>query len=195
MFSSTQSWILWCNVQDCGDVTWTALTTSLATILNVSMRRRRAIISQTLNWIRLLQSRDVRPYYDDVEQIGLQANRPIDRGIILDMGPTLMRYIGKRSLVLRELGLRTSTIEGYYFGGGASLLNHACWKCANVIIDYEHGEVETTENIVEGQGLRVVYSDDDSTLLHDYAIVCHCTLVQGEMISKNISSALTNKPI
>ena len=83
---------------------------------------------------------------------------------------------------MRELGLRTSTIDGDYFGGGASLLNHACCKCANVIIAYEHGEVETTENIIEGQALRVVYNDDDGTLLHDYAILCHCKLVQGEMI-------------
>ena len=186
-FSSIQSWIIWCNVEDCGDLTWRALTTSLAQTLNVSMRRRRAILSQTFNWIQLLQSRDVRPYYDDVEQIGLKANRAIDRGILLDTGPTLMRYIGNRSMVLRELGLRTSTVDGYYFGSGASLLNHACCKCANVIIDYEHGEVEATKNILEGQALRVVYNQDNGTLLHDYAIVCHCTIMQGDVIYKKYS--------
>ena len=178
-FASVESWIAWCSIRDSGNLSWNLIASSLTDIFNVPARRRRRVLTLTFNWIQVLQSRDVRPYYSDTEHVGLVANRALNRGIVVDTGGSVMKFIGSRSLVLRQHGLRTSTIAGYYFGGGASLLNHACSDCANVIVDYDYGEVETVRNVLEGEPLRVVYNDDDSTLLRDYGIVCHCKVKEG----------------
>ena len=180
-FTSVQSWTVWCSVGNSNELSWRYITSCFAEVLKVPTRHQRGMLSQTFKWIQLLQSSDVRPYYSETEQVGLEANRTLNRGIIVDTGDMFTKFIGSRSLVLKQHGLRTSTIGGYYFGGGASLINHGCSKCANVIIDYKYGEVEIVENVLEGEPLYVVYDDDDNALFRDYGILCHCTLDEGEM--------------
>ena len=177
-FTSVQSWTVWCSVGNSNELSWRYITSCFAEVLKVPQDIN--VKCYRIQWIQLLQS-DVRPYYSETEQVGLEANRTLKRGSIVDTGDMFTIFIGSRSLVLRQLGLRTSTIGGCYFGGGASLINHGCSKCANVIIDYKYGEVEIVENVLEGEPLYVVYDDDDNALFRDYGILCHCTLDEGEM--------------
>ena len=110
---------------------------------------------QLWKWVLFLQSNDVKPYFCDKEQLGIVAKRLIADGATIDCGPSVRAWIGSRDRVAVKQSARWSTLENEYFGGGPSLLNHACDVHANAFIEYENlDEVVSLETIMPNTHLR-----------------------------------------
>ena len=144
----------------------------LPTIFNNSEQMVKAVHRQFFRWITLLQSKDVEVYFDRVEQVGLISIRFLQRENEIDCGQSVLKHIGARSRQIYDHGVRWSTLENSYFGGGPSLINHACREHANVEVDYSDGTVIAIANILCGEALRADYGEDVSILLHTRGVKC-----------------------
>ena len=138
--------------------------TSISYHMRATLRLNRSDMSvgmrQLWKWVMFLQSKDVEPYFCDIEQLGLCARRYIADGATIDCGPSVRAWIGNRSRAIVGEGARWSTLENVYFGGGPSLINHACHVHANAFIEYEHSdEVVSLEIIMPNTPIRIVYDD------------------------------------
>ena len=144
----------------------------LWTIFKNNERMIKAVHRQVFRWITLLQSKDVEVYFDHVEQVGLRSIRSLQREEEIDCGQSVLIHIGARSRRIYDLGVRWSTLENSYFGGGPSLINHACRDHANVEIDYFDGTVIAIDNILCGDALRADYGEDVGILFHTRGVKC-----------------------
>ena len=124
-------------------------------------------------WVSLLTSSDVKVYYDDREQIGLKSTKKFKDQDEVDCGNLKTSRIGKRSRKIFDKGVRWSTMDNYYIGGGPSLLNHACSMHANVMIDYDAGVVVAIKTIVSDEKLRVDYGEDENVLIETRGVKCN----------------------
>ena len=91
----------------------------------------------------------------------------------VDCGNLKTSRIGKRSRKIFDKGVRWSTMDNYYIGGGPSLLNHACSMHANVMIDYDAGVVVAIKTIVSDEKLRVDYGEDENVLIETRGVKCN----------------------
>ena len=156
---SLARWITWCGSAEACSADQCILGHLRHTLCSDTAQFRKGL-SLLWKWIQLLQSNDVTPYHCEHEQIGLMAKRFIRNGEAIDCGPSFTRRIGARSRDSVPLGVRWSTTEGYYLGGGPSLLNHACIQHANALIEYDHDDVVLAiEDIDMSSPIRIVYDD------------------------------------
>ena len=156
---SLARWITWCGSAEAYSTDQCILGHLRHTLCSDTAQFRKGL-SLLWKWIQLLQSNDVTPYHYEHEQIGLMAKRFIRNGEAIDCGPSFTRRIGARSRDSVPLGVRWSTTEGYYLGGGPSLLNHACIQHANALIEYDHDDVVLAiEDIDMSSPIRIVYDD------------------------------------
>ena len=127
----------------------------------------------TFTWLSFIKSRDVYAYYDENEQIGLKSYKHFRDQDEIDCGTFSLTFIGKRCRRIERDGVRWSTLEDSYFGGGPSLLNHACQRHANVYIEYDNGYVIAMKAIQPYDILRVNYEEDSEVLRITRGVICH----------------------
>jgi hypothetical protein len=128
---------------------------------------------KTVTWLSFIQSQDVYAYYDNQEQIVLRSNKCFHDQDEVDCGNFSLTFIGKRSRRIEADGVRWSTLEDSYFGGGPSLLNHACKRHANVFIEYDNGIVIAMKEIKPHDVLRANYEEDSEVLRTTRGVICH----------------------
>ena len=127
----------------------------------------------SFTWLSFIQSQDVCTYYDNHEQIGLRSNKHFEDQDEIDCGNFSLTFIGHRSRKIENAGVRWSTLEDSYFGGGPSLLNHACKRHANVFIEYDNGIVIAMKRIKPFDILRANYEEDSEVLRTTRGVICH----------------------
>ena len=165
------NWVSWCTTQELSSST-PCILRHLRQILCLNTSNYNVILGVLWKWVQLLQSNDVMPYYCEHEQVGLMTTRVIRNGEAIDCGPSFTRRIGIRSRDSVPFGVRWSTTEGRYLGGGPSLLNHACVRHANALIEYDNGNIVLAiEDIEIFTPVRIVY-DDCLPLFETRRIVC-----------------------
>ena len=130
----------------------------------------------SFTWLSFIKSRHVYAYYDNKEQIGLKSSKHFRDQDEIDCGSFSLTFIGKRSRRIENEGVRWSTTEDHYFGGGPSLLNHACQRHANVFIEYDNGNVIAMKAIKPHDVLRVNYEEDSEVLRSTRGVICHACL-------------------
>ena len=167
VFTDARSWKRWISC----DEGWSTIMSMLASITCVSPPTVPRLMFQ---WIQFFQSLDVYVYLCCSEDLGLKGRHPLIPGTVIDCGPMFKSRFLNRDQEIAVRGLRYSTAEGLYIGGGPSLINHGCSECANVIIDYETGEVEVIQFIEANMPIRVSYNDDSEQLRQSFGIVCVC---------------------
>ena len=133
----------------------------------------RLFVKKTFIWITLLTSSDVAVYFDDREQIGILSKRNFKCQQEIDCGRSSNTFIGLRSHAIEDVGVRWSTLENSYFGGGPSLINHACSLHANVMIDYSSGIVVSLNAIKCEEVLRADYGEDPNLLSLTRHVQCN----------------------
>ena len=149
------------------------IMTALQLTVDLDGAHVRKAMRQLWKWVLFLQSKDTRPYFCDTEQLGILSTRLIADGATIDCGPSLRAWIGGRARDDVKTGARWSTLENEYFGGGPSLLNHACVAHANAFIEYDHeDEVVSLEQIWPDVSIRIVY-DDCQSLYNSRHISCN----------------------
>jgi len=181
VFTYVRSWKRWIS-RDGG---WSAIMSMLASIPCVSPP---AVPRLIFEWVQFFQSLDVYVYLCISEDLGLKARHPLIPGVVIDCGPMFKSRFPNRDQEIAVRGLRYSTSEGLYIGGGPSLINHGCSECANVVIDYETGEIEVIRFIEADMPIRVSYNDDSEQLRQSFGIVCVCarTLQDHDLLSFKI---------
>ena len=112
------------------------------------------------------------------EQVGIKSKRAFKVEDEIDCGQSMIVFIGDRSRHVHKIGVRWSTLRDEYFGGGPSLINHACRAHANVLIDYTNGIVVASRDIEAGDTLRVDYVEDPKILLETRGVICHECLLK-----------------
>ena len=144
----------------------------LDTVFNFNNKIITGIHRQVFRWMSLLQSRDVTVYFDEVEHVGLRSVRFLKREGEIECGKSVRSRVGSRSRQIYGQGVRWSTLENVYFGGGPSLINHACSEHANVMIDYTDGTVLALVDISPGEALRANYEEDVDILYNTRGVRC-----------------------
>ena len=129
-------------------------------------------------WVMFALSKDIQVYFDEREQVGIKSNRAFKVEDEIDCGESMIVFIGDRSRHVHKIGVRWSTLLDEYFGGGPSLINHACRAHANVLIDYTNGIVVASRDIEAGDTLRVDYVEDAKILLETRGVICHECLLK-----------------
>ena len=128
-------------------------------------------------WVLFALSKDITAYFDKREQVGIKSNRAFNMEEEIDCGQSMNVFIGDRSRHVYEMGVRWSTLQDYYFGGGPSLINHACCVHANVFIDYTNGVVVASRDIEAGDALRADYVEAAEILLETRGVKCSECLI------------------
>ena len=101
-------------------------------------------IKHILLWIRLLQDSAVACYWDAVEQIGVHLNcKSLLQGDSIACLAPLCISVNALSVSLqaKAFGRFSFTSSNEYLAGPASLINHACKRHSNVVVDYNDLEV------------------------------------------------------
>ena len=117
-------------------------------------------------WVSFLRQDDVRPYWCEVERVGLMSRTEIDAAEPFKSITGFMKSLPKA--LQEELapipGRRMSRTTDKYVGGPLSLVNHACKHHANCHLNHHTCALEAEEHIGPGQKLRYVYNSSEEEL-------------------------------
>ena len=144
------------------------------------------VIDCLIPWIRLIRSKQLKPYWDVQEGIGLKLSIPsVFQSHLFKVLKPMFKLLNAMSLwtQLRK-DQRFSLFEGnFYLAGPAGLINHACSKHSNVNLDCHLMEVRCNAlTISSGEPLRMTYASE-SELLEHRGFTCNmCRLVCSNVI-------------
>ena len=116
-------------------------------------------IKHLLVWIHFLHDSTVGCYWDNVEQIGvhLACNLLLQGDSIACLEPLYMSVNALSvSLQAKAFGRFSFTSSNEYLAGPASLINHACTRHSNVVVD--HNDREVVINVPRIHNLDRLYS-------------------------------------
>ena len=101
-------------------------------------------IKYLVPWFNFLHSSTVQSYWDDTEQIGVLLNcKFLMQGDSIECLTPIYHSINAASIGRQALstGRFSFTSQNDYLAGPASLINHACSRHSNVIVDHKAQEV------------------------------------------------------
>ena len=125
-------------------------------------------------WYNFLNQQHFRPYWDDVEGVGIQVMRdfypPHDlrllHGFTVPL-PALVQQLPPPKLI------RDSRTKDVYLGGPISLANHACSKHSNCVLNLNDGvRLGADIFIMSGQRVYICYSSDEEEIARTRGFRC-----------------------
>jgi len=117
-------------------------------------------------WYKFLNQKHFRPYWDDVEGVGVSVMRdffpPYDLRLLDGFSVPLPDSI--QQLVPPPM-IRDSRTKDLYLGGPLSLVNHACSRHSNCVLNLK-GAVRLSVDtfIMSGQRLYMCYNSDEDEM-------------------------------
>ena len=132
------------------------------------------IFNAVFVWYNFLNQQHFRPYWDDVEGVGIQVMRdfypPHDlrllHGFTVPL-PALVKQLPPPKLI------RDSRTKDVYLGGPISLANHACSKHSNCVLNLNDGvRLGADIFIMSGQRVYICYSSDEEEIARTRGFRC-----------------------
>ena len=117
-------------------------------------------------WYKFLNQKHFRPYWDDVEGVGVSVMRdffpPYDLRQLDGFSVPLPDSIQQ---LLPPLMIRDSRTKDLYLGGPLSLVNHACSRHSNCVLNLKGGvRLSVDTFIMSGQRLYMCYNSDEEEM-------------------------------
>ena len=139
-----------------------------------------ALIKHLIPWIDFLLSPTVVSYWDETEQIGVQLNcKFLMQADSIQCLKPIYHVVNSASTSLQALssGRFSFTSHNHYLAGPASLINHACSRHSNVIVDHKIQEcVINVPRLHHAQRLYSTYNTEPE-LLKSRGFQCFCGFV------------------
>ena len=135
-------------------------------------------LSRVLLWVDFLRQDDVRPYWCDVEGVGILSRTEVDSALPFKALTGFMKALPKslQESLVPIPGVRMSRTSDKYIGGPISLVNHACKIHANCHFNYNKCCLEAEDFIGVNQKLRYVYNSNEDELLTTCGFKCFVCL-------------------
>jgi hypothetical protein len=125
-------------------------------------------------WYTFLRQQHFRPYWDDIEGVGIIAQRnfnpPDDLRQLQGFSVSLPHFV--RDTVLPKL-IRDSRTRDLYIGGPVSLVNHACSTHSNCVLDLNHRVSLSADTFIEsGTRVYICYNSNEDEMLRARGFQC-----------------------
>ena len=122
-----------------------------------------ATFTHLVPWFRFVCSKIVAAYWDPAECLGVTVRTHFDKHDLLAVLQGHPHALNSRTLRAQmPKNAMFSLMRGnLYLSGPASLINHACIKHANCVLDFSNFSVEVSSSRLEaGDRLYYTYSDE-----------------------------------
>ena len=131
-------------------------------------------LSHVFIWYKFLIQQHFRPYWDDIEGVGISVMRdffpPLDlRRLEGYSVPLPMDVRADRSPRL----IRDSRTADLYLGGPVSLVNHACSKHSNCVLNLKEGVFLAADTYIKsGTRIFICYNSNEAEMLESRGFIC-----------------------
>ena len=125
-------------------------------------------------WMRFLCQKSVTVYWDPFEYMGVKVRKAFERHDVIEALRGYAYPVNNATLTAqRPKNARFSLLKGdVYLTGPAGLINHACSKHSNCVLNFREWIIEVNVSRLEA-GARVYYTySDEDDMCHNRGFSC-----------------------